>query len=120
MPAVAGVDVYRRGWVAVVADGGRFSRSFVSPTFENALAQMRDVALIGVDIPIGLPESGARAADLAARAFVGPRRSSVFPTPTRVAIASATYADARRVLPVPVGAVVCPRQEDPRGRGEAE
>jgi predicted RNase H-like nuclease len=99
MPAVAGIDVYRQGWVAIVIDGGRFSRSLVSHTFAQALAQLGEVGPIGVDIPIGLPEAGARSADLAARAFVGPRRSSVFPTPTRAAIACATYAEARQVLP---------------------
>jgi predicted RNase H-like nuclease len=99
MPAIAGIDVYRRGWVAIVIDGGQFTRSFVSQTFTQALAQLGEVGSIGVDIPIGLPEAGARTADLAARAFVGPRRSSVFPTPTRAATSCATYAEARRVLP---------------------
>lgn len=99
MPSSAGIDAYRQGWVAVVLDSGRFSRSFVSQTFTQALAQLDEVRAIGVDIPIGLPEAGARAADLAARAFVGARRSSVFPTPTRAAIACATYAEARQVLP---------------------
>jgi predicted RNase H-like nuclease len=99
MTVVAGVDAYRRGWVAVVADEGRFVGSFVAPTFAEILEQLDSSVVIGVDTPIGLPTTGSRAADLAARAFVGPRRSSVFPTPTRAAITCATYADARRVVP---------------------
>ncbi len=58
-----------------------------------------DASVVGVDIPIGLPSEGARAADVAARVFVGPRRSSVFPTPPRAALVAPTYAEGRRVLP---------------------
>jgi predicted RNase H-like nuclease len=36
-----------------------------------------------VDIPIGLSADGRRGADYAARQFIGPRRSSVFPPPAR-------------------------------------
>ncbi len=99
MPAVAGLDAARGGWVAVVTEDGSFIRAFIAPTFRDALAELADAAVIGVDIPIGLPESGARAADVAARAFIGPRRSSVFATPTRAAIECPSYAEARRVLP---------------------
>lgn len=43
-------------------------------------------ALVAVDMPIGLPDAGARACDRAARALLGPRRSSVFPAPVRAAL----------------------------------
>lgn len=99
MSTVAGIDACRRGWFALVADESGFVRSFVAPTFAEVLARLNDAAAIAVDIPIGLPESGARAADLAARAFVGPRRSSVFPAPTRPAVACGSYREARRVVP---------------------
>ena len=55
-------------------------------------------AVVGIDIPIGLPESGARACDIEARARVGARRSSVFPAPARCVLTVSSYADARRVL----------------------
>jgi predicted RNase H-like nuclease len=55
-----------------------------------------------VVLPIGLPVSGERAADLLARRFVGPRWSSGFMTPPRRVLESASYADANelaRTLP---------------------
>ena len=96
---VAGVDACRSGWVAVVTDDGRFAESLLAPTFAGLLDALRGATEIGVDIPIGLPVDGRRAADEAARAFVGPLRSSVFRTPPRAALVAATYAEARRVLP---------------------
>lgn len=99
MSVVAGVDACRGGWVAVLAEDGRFAGSAFAPTFGELRDRLAAAAAIGVDIPIGLPVEGLREADVAARAFVGPRRSSVFPTPRRAALVAATYAEARRVLP---------------------
>lgn len=99
MSVVVGVDAYRRGWVGVVADHAGVVDTLIAPTFADLLETMRDAVAIGVDIPIGLPTEGPRAADLAARAFVGPRRSSVFPTPSRAALAAGSYAEARVVAP---------------------
>lgn len=99
MSVVGGVDACRGGWVAVVLDDGRVADSLFAPTFTRLLNQLDAVAVIAVDIPIGLPSKGVRAADVAARAFVGPRRGSVFPTPPRAALVAATYVEARRVLP---------------------
>ena len=67
-------------------------------------SQLSDVAVIGIDIPIGLPDSGRRAADLAAREFVGPRRSSVFFTHPWAMIEAPTYADAREIAKQRFGA----------------
>jgi predicted RNase H-like nuclease len=96
---VAGVDACRGGWVAVVVEGEQFADSLYAATFSGLLRSLAGAVAVGVDIPIGLPGEGVRAADLAARAFVGPRRSSVFPTPPRAALVAATYAEAREVLP---------------------
>ncbi len=49
---------------------------------------------VAIDIPIGLPESGSRLADVEARRRVGPRRNSVFPAPARAVLGAATYAEA--------------------------
>ena len=78
-----GVDGYRKGWVAVVLRDGRYHSAGVFEHIRGVLEAYGDAAAIGVDIPIGLPQSGQRACDLAARLFVGGRRSSVFMTPTR-------------------------------------
>ena len=50
--------------------------------------------LLAVDMPIGLPEAGARDCDRQARALLGPRRSSVFPAPPRLLLDAQTYAEA--------------------------
>jgi predicted RNase H-like nuclease len=99
MPVVAGVDACRGGWVAIVLGAGQFADSLFAATFAQLLGRLEDARAVGVDIPIGLPSEGVREADVAARAFVGPRRSSVFPTPPRAALVAATYAEARGVLP---------------------
>ena len=96
---VAGVDACRGGWVAIVLEDGRFADSLLAASFPRLLEALADAAWVGVDIPIGLPSEGARAADAAAREFVGPRRGSVFPTPPRAALLAATYAEARQVVP---------------------
>jgi predicted RNase H-like nuclease len=49
---------------------------------------------VAIDIPIGLPESGSRLADVEARRRVGPRRNSVFPAPARAVLGATTYAEA--------------------------
>ena len=99
MTCVAGVDACRGGWVSVVAEGGRFVDSLLTSTFAELLERLGEATALGVDIPIGLPSDRPRAADLEARVFVGPRRSSVFPTPPRIALAAATYAEARLLVP---------------------
>jgi predicted RNase H-like nuclease len=49
---------------------------------------------VAIDIPIGLPDSGPRDADVEARRRVGPRRSSVFPAPARAVLGATTYVEA--------------------------
>jgi predicted RNase H-like nuclease len=75
VPVCAGVDGCPGGWIVVTRE-----RAEVVPAFSR-LPEGIDV--IGVDMPIGLPSRGRRVADHAARALVGARRSSVFPTPHR-------------------------------------
>ena len=98
MPVV-GVDGYRRGWVAVELGGTTFLRARVFATIADVAAAFPDAYVIAVDIPIGLPDHGTRAADVAARTFLGRRASSVFTTPTRAAIEAPDYAAARRLQP---------------------
>ena len=97
MTVVAGVDGYKRGWVAIVLENGTFSEAHVFSAIEELLTGLAVASAIGIDIPIGLPTSARRAADAEAQAFVGPRRSSVFPTPPRAVIEAETYEEARRV-----------------------
>jgi predicted RNase H-like nuclease len=101
-PRVAGVDGCRTGWVvAEVPAGGR------SPTpatvtvidhFASIVERIDDpddpLVLVGVDMPVGLLDAGRRACDVQARARLGPRRSSIFPTPVRAALHAPDYATA--------------------------
>ncbi|MDQ3983325.1 MAG: DUF429 domain-containing protein [Actinomycetota bacterium] len=91
---VVGVDAYKDGWVAVALRKGSVERCVLYPRFYALVDDHPDASVFGVDIPIGLPVSGAREADALARTFVGPRRSSVFPTPPRAVLEAATYEDA--------------------------
>ena len=100
---VGGLDGCRTGWVlatAAAANDGRVVAGTASvrviATFGDAVALVLDgtLAALGVDMPIGLPDAGPRAADRAARARLGPRRSSVFPTPCRAVLGAADYPDA--------------------------
>ena len=52
------------------------------------------LAVIAIDIPIGLPDTGRRQADLLVRKAVGPRWASVFMTPVRPALEARAYASA--------------------------
>ena len=98
MTRVLGIDAAgKAGWVGVVADSGGFVNAHVC-SLADLIAWAEPVAAIGIDIPIGLRASGPRAADLAARSFVGPRRSSVFAAPPAEALAHSSYHDANTAL----------------------
>ena len=95
---VIGVDAYTGGWVAVAIDDGGYVGSFLAPDIaavEAEGARRWGVQTIVVDIPIGIPDAGARQADVEARRFIKPRGASVFPTPVRAALEASTYAEAR-------------------------
>ena len=78
MTLVVGVDATKKGWVAVLVEDDALVDAHAFSTIAELASQLPDVAVIGVDIPIGLPDSGRRVADIEARELVGPRRSSVF------------------------------------------
>jgi predicted RNase H-like nuclease len=84
---VAGVDGCRGGWL--VADDEGIA---VVPSFGAVMA--RDYDVVGVDMPIGLPDGWFRAADRDARRFLGPRRSSVFPVPPRPLLDATSWDEA--------------------------
>ena len=81
--AVAGVDGCRGGWVVAVVDSGGLASLDVVPTLAEVIAR-EDLAVIAVDIPIGLPSSdGTRQCDVEARQALRPFGSRVFPAPVR-------------------------------------
>jgi len=70
----------------------------------SVVAQVGHVDVVAVDIPIGLPLSGRRAADVAAQRFLDSRRSTVFTTPVREALTAATLSEAIAVSRARTGA----------------
>lgn len=93
---VVGVDGYARGWVAVALEDGRFHSARAVRSFRELYDAFADARCVAVDIPIG---AGPRAADEAARRFVGPRWAAVFPTPPLEVIALDDYREAVRAHP---------------------
>lgn len=96
--AVAGVDGCRAGWVVAVAGTGppEVRSVAVLPTLAAVMERVDrgQLACVAVDMPIGLPADGPRPCDGEARRLLGPRRSSVFPTPARVVLDATDYTDA--------------------------
>lgn len=90
------MDACRAGWIAV-AWTGRDVQAYVQEDI-GAVAELAaadgPVAVIGIDIPIGLADCTLRRADLLARKAAGPRWASVFVTPVRPALAIDGYEEA--------------------------
>jgi predicted RNase H-like nuclease len=99
---VTGVDACRRGWVAVSLDApegaeGPGPLGVETVRVHETLAGVLDghgSRVVGIDMPLGLPGSGWREADRAARGLLGPRRSSVFAIPPRAVWEQASYQAA--------------------------
>jgi predicted RNase H-like nuclease len=96
---VAGVDVWKGQWLAVVLRGRSYESAHVASEIANLLGEIGELAAVGIDMPIGLANGRERReADVAARAFVGwPRGSSVFPTYPREVYSASTIEGAREV-----------------------
>ncbi len=83
---VLGVDACTVGWVSIELRCGAFAAAHIADrliTLLSAVGDIHEVQAVGIDMPLGLVETGWRQADLAAQAFVGARRSSVFRVPPR-------------------------------------
>ena len=94
-----GVDGCRAGWIALTLDSksGRIDAA-VYRSARDLIAATGSSAVVAVDIPIGLPDSGQRDCDREARHLLGwPRRSSVFPTPIRPALRAADRLEASEI-----------------------
>lgn len=72
---VAGLDGYKKGWVAVFIEGDKHTLEFL-PSLQALLVHNCDSVMI--DIPIGLPTSGNRECDLLAKKLLGVGSSRVF------------------------------------------
>ncbi|MCC4618008.1 DUF429 domain-containing protein [Xanthomonas campestris pv. asclepiadis] len=89
-----GIDGAGSGWLAVweAGDGLQFAGY---PSVAALGSALGGVAVLGVDIPIGLSEHAPRVADVQARRFVGGRRAcSIFAAPLRGMLHARTQAEA--------------------------
>ena len=95
---VLGVDGCKAGWVgALLEPGAPRPRIVVAPTIGELVAMVREstgIRVVGIDIPIGLPDSTIRQADQLARRALPGKASSIFSTVTRSAYAAATRLEA--------------------------
>jgi len=94
---VAGVDGRRGGWVVAIVelsgDPRLESLEYVAPL---APTLVDDLAVIAIDMPIGLSDEGPRACDVAARKLLQPHGTRVFPAPPRVTLAHTRDYEAAR------------------------
>ena len=98
---VLGVDACKGGWVgALLVPGAPRPRVVVAATIAELVETVRAevaVQVVGIDIPIGLPDSSVRQADALARRELKGRASSVFTTLTRSAYLTESRAEADAV-----------------------
>lgn len=97
---VAGLDGCRGAWAGALIDldDPARHRCALFPDVAALLDAPERPLIVGIDMPIGLPDrilGGGRSADRAARARLGPARSSVFPMPPRAAVYAPDYAAAK-------------------------
>ncbi|MGO4342998.1 DUF429 domain-containing protein [Pedococcus sp. 2YAF34] len=95
---VLGVDACKAGWVgAILEPGAPRPRVAVASSISGLVESVRQslgIEVVGIDIPIGLPDASTREADALARRALAGKASSVFTTLTRAAYAEATRAEA--------------------------
>ena len=97
---VMGLDGCKAGWAAVMVDlnGIEAPRRAVFEQFRDAYDWGAQV--IAVDMPIGFEDSPSdppgRACETLARQRLGPRRSSIFSSPLRMALSAQDYEQANQ------------------------
>jgi predicted RNase H-like nuclease len=94
---IAGTDGAGERWLVALVHDGAVSWE-IAVDAAAVLDYTRDCVAVGVDVPIGLPERGARSCDLQARRRLGRAASSVYLTPVRAVLRSTTHQAAGEVL----------------------
>lgn len=79
-----GIDGYRGGWIAASLDGG--GMTWATATVAGIGTLIEDDVATGIDMPIGLLDSGRRDCDALARQSLPGAWSRVFTTPPRVVL----------------------------------
>jgi predicted RNase H-like nuclease len=97
---VLGLDSCKAGWAGICWSGGARVHGVFGADVRAAVVAALAVApieAVAIDIPIGLPDSTVRAADVEARDRLKPHGSRVFATPPRAALEADAYAEAREI-----------------------
>lgn len=93
-----GLDGCRGGWLSVSLDDRGGWAVGIDPSLGPVLGRHPAARHVLIDIPIGLPSGPEpRACDVAARRLLGDRGSSVFPAPSRAALAASSFEEAGRL-----------------------
>lgn len=94
-PVAVGIDGCRAGWFYFCRDESVWTFG-VAGTVAEIIDRLPDDATVLIDIPIGLRRRGKqeRQCDIAARARLGARRSSVFAAPCRSVLTATSYQQA--------------------------
>jgi predicted RNase H-like nuclease len=93
---ITGADWFQGKWlIALEHTPGKTSLREVSD-FGEVLG-WKELEVLVIDIPIGLPERGSRSCDTLARRVLRPRGSSVFPAPIRPTLNASTHEEACRI-----------------------
>lgn len=93
---VLGADACPAGWVGIALSAGGV-QAYVHAEIAGLVALASadgELAAVGIDIPIGLADTGLRQADVLARKAAGPRWASVFMTPVRPALSEPDHLQA--------------------------
>lgn len=94
MTSFVGVDWGSNGWITAVRTTDGWSAR-LHPSIQSVWHHHHEAELILVDIPIGIPESGRRRCDEAAKNFLRGQQGRVFWTPPRPALHAPTYTTAK-------------------------
>jgi predicted RNase H-like nuclease len=105
LPRVLGVDAYKHGWVGIALTEG-YDSAYVAPRIDELVAMAEahgSLDVVAADMPIGLPDTGPRQADVLAKRRVGPLHASVFMTPIRAALLAEDFIEAVEIARLRAG-----------------
>jgi predicted RNase H-like nuclease len=83
---LAGVDGCKGGWLVVLVRPEGQDIWILDPPLKHFADVLARAAIVAVDMPVGLPRCGGRAAEILVRPLLKTLSRSVFPIPSRLAV----------------------------------
>lgn len=115
--AVLGVVPARAGWVTAHLDAsGHGTPAITRAATLAAAVQGTDATVIGIAVPMGLPDDTRREADVQARKLLGAQGSAVFNAPLRAALEAETFGEANAISRERLGSGISRQAYDLRRR----